>query len=132
MSDTNQDAPVSPAEAEAEAPMTSKESYERFKALAERIDKAATKTMLVYFVANGTIANGVALGVTHAAMDEAETRLLERLKGWGKAARSENAWKRTRSLLQKIKENREADEAGRRPPHKFKTPKQRKARRAKP
>ncbi|WP_149470827.1 hypothetical protein [Roseomonas genomospecies 6] len=119
---------------EAEPVMTGEEIYQRIKALVSTLEKGATKTMLVYYVANRIVSHGLYLHGTHAGIDQEEARLLDELKSWKNTGRDVNRHKRVMSLLAKLDENHAAEEAGRKPPHKFKTPKRRKkpaARRAK-
>ena len=119
---------------EAEPVMTGEEIYQRVNALIGTLEKGATKTMLVYYVANRIVTHGLYLHGTRAGIDQEEARLLDELKSWKDTGRRVNRHKRFMSMMAKLDENCAAVEAGRRPPHKFKTPKRRKkpaARRAK-
>lgn len=122
------------ASPEAAPAMTGEEIYQRVKALVSTLEKCATKTMLVYYVANRIVSHGFYMHGTRAGIDQEEARLLDELKSWKDTGRDVNRHKRVMSLLAKLDENHAALEAGRRPPHKFKMPKRRKkpaARRAK-
>lgn len=125
------DTAATTAQPEADALMTGQEYHERIKALSARIEKTASKTTLVLYLATRTVVENGFFQNRNQALDEAEAKLLAELKSWTENGRLVNANRRRATLIRKLDENTAAIEAGRRPPHKFKAPKRRKARRAK-